>query len=316
MTARLRPIAVVVFAALVVACIATFGISVEALVDSLALCGARCGHGHRFRAAHRAEQDHRAGPRGRARRPDGPRSVGRVDRRRARRGRLLPHRGADLPGRARHGRRQARRVPRRLARRAGDRRALRRLAPGRDSGRSSSSRPRGERRGRWASRSRRSSPAAPWSRCSGATRSWTRGLGKAVAVVALALALLATGCGGGGGEETTVAVPCNDAAFRAQDEELYVTKTAVSNAIGGGGAPGGAAARPPAGAEERSAATSPRHPPCAEDLRSGSPPRSRRRSTSSTRRLRRSRPRRMRRRISPRRCASLRSAQSALIAGQ
>ena len=33
---KLRPIAVVVFAALVVACIATFGLSVEALVDSLA----------------------------------------------------------------------------------------------------------------------------------------------------------------------------------------------------------------------------------------------------------------------------------------
>ena len=33
---RLRPIAAVVFAALVVACIAVFGISVEALVDSLA----------------------------------------------------------------------------------------------------------------------------------------------------------------------------------------------------------------------------------------------------------------------------------------
>lgn len=33
---KLRPIAVVVFAALVVACIATFGVSVEALVDSLA----------------------------------------------------------------------------------------------------------------------------------------------------------------------------------------------------------------------------------------------------------------------------------------
>jgi leader peptidase (prepilin peptidase)/N-methyltransferase len=34
--ARLRPIAVVVFAALVVACVATFGLSVEALVDTLA----------------------------------------------------------------------------------------------------------------------------------------------------------------------------------------------------------------------------------------------------------------------------------------
>jgi hypothetical protein len=37
--------------------------------------------------------------------------------------------------------------------------------------------------------------------------------------------------------ETTVAVPCNDAAFRGQDEELYVTKSAVSNASDGGGAP-------------------------------------------------------------------------------
>ena len=36
MTSRLRPIAVVVFAALVAACITTFGLSVEALVDSLA----------------------------------------------------------------------------------------------------------------------------------------------------------------------------------------------------------------------------------------------------------------------------------------
>ena len=36
MTSRLRLVAVVVFAALVVACITTFGVSVEALVDSLA----------------------------------------------------------------------------------------------------------------------------------------------------------------------------------------------------------------------------------------------------------------------------------------
>ena len=56
-------------------------------------------------------------------------------------------------------------------------------------------------------------------------------MGKPVAVVALGLALLATGCGGGSGGETTTAIPCDDAAFRAQDEELYVTKTAVSNAI-------------------------------------------------------------------------------------
>ena len=58
----------------------------------------------------------------------------------------------------------------------------------------------------------------------------------AVTALVLALVLLATACGDGGGE-TTSAAPCNDAAFRGQDEELYVTKTAVSNANGGGGAP-------------------------------------------------------------------------------
>jgi hypothetical protein len=62
-------------------------------------------------------------------------------------------------------------------------------------------------------------------------------LAKPVVVLALALALLTAGCGGGGGGETTAAVPCNDAAFRDQDEELYVTKTAVSNASDSGGAP-------------------------------------------------------------------------------
>jgi hypothetical protein len=62
-----------------------------------------------------------------------------------------------------------------------------------------------------------------------------------------------------------VAVPCNDAAFRAQDEELYVTKTAVSNAAGGGGAPGTLLldlqrARRALGGYLAA------HPPCAEDL--------------------------------------------------
>jgi hypothetical protein len=90
-------------------------------------------------------------------------------------------------------------------------------------------------------------------------------LDRGVAAVAFALAVLTAGCGGGGGGETTVAVACNDAAFRGQDEELYVTKTAVSNAAGGGTpatllldlqrarrALGGYLAA---------------HPPCAEDLR-------------------------------------------------
>ena len=60
-------------------------------------------------------------------------------------------------------------------------------------------------------------------------------------------------------------MPCNDAAFRAQDEELYVTKTAVSNAIGGGGAPATLLldlqrARKALGGYLAA------HPPCAEDL--------------------------------------------------
>ena len=33
----------------------------------------------------------------------------------------------------------------------------------------------------------------------------------------------------------SLTVACDDAAFRAQDEELYVTETSVSNAIGGQG---------------------------------------------------------------------------------
>jgi len=58
-------------------------------------------------------------------------------------------------------------------------------------------------------------------------------LGRAITVLGAVLALLLAGCGGGGGE-TVSTVPCNDAAFRAEDEELYVTHTTVSNAVGGG----------------------------------------------------------------------------------
>jgi hypothetical protein len=90
-------------------------------------------------------------------------------------------------------------------------------------------------------------------------------LGKTL-VLAFAFALLAAGCGGGeSGGETTVAVPCNDAAFRAQDEELYVTKAAVSNASGGAGAPAILLldlqrARRALGGYLAA------HPPCADDL--------------------------------------------------
>jgi len=94
-------------------------------------------------------------------------------------------------------------------------------------------------------------------------------LGKPVAVVALGLALVVTGCGGGSGEETTTAIPCDDAAFRAQDEELYVTKTAVSNASLGGSGPSSAATlrldlqRARRALGDYLAA----HPPCADDLK-------------------------------------------------
>jgi len=66
-------------------------------------------------------------------------------------------------------------------------------------------------------------------------RSWTGGLGRALTAVALVLAL--AGCGGSGGDDSGSSVSCDDSAFRAQDEELYVTKAAVSNAIGGAGDP-------------------------------------------------------------------------------
>ena len=90
-----------------------------------------------------------------------------------------------------------------------------------------------------------------------------RGSGRPLVV--LVLALVAAGCGGGGGEATTTSVPCSDAGFRAQDEELYVTKTAVANAQGGGD---------PAmllldlqRAERALGGYLDAHPPCAEDLR-------------------------------------------------
>jgi hypothetical protein len=56
-----------------------------------------------------------------------------------------------------------------------------------------------------------------------------------VLLVALALAL-SGGCADGG-DDGAPATTCDDATFRAQDEELYVTKAAVSNAISGGGSP-------------------------------------------------------------------------------
>ena len=60
---------------------------------------------------------------------------------------------------------------------------------------------------------------------------------KGFLVLVLVLVLVLAGCGGGKGVDSGSTVPCDDAAFRGQDEELYVTQAAVSNAIGGGGDP-------------------------------------------------------------------------------
>ena len=80
------------------------------------LRGRRCGHGDRPRAAHRPEPDRRCPRSRRARRPDDPRPVGRMDRLRARRGRILPPPGPRQPRGPRDGGREARGVPGRMAR--------------------------------------------------------------------------------------------------------------------------------------------------------------------------------------------------------
>ena len=105
---------------------------------------------------------------------------------------------------------------------------------------------------------------AAWWHSSSVTRSWTPGLGRADLVLVVALVLVAAGCGGGR-DEQTVTVACNDAAFRAQDEELYVTKTAISNAIGGAGEPA-ALLLDLRRARKALATYLDAHPPCADDL--------------------------------------------------
>jgi len=62
------------------------------------------------------------------------------------------------------------------------------------------------------------------------------GWDRRVAVVLLVAAVVA-GCSGGNDAETGATAPCDDAAFRGQDEELYVVQATISNAIGGGGDP-------------------------------------------------------------------------------
>ena len=66
-------------------------------------------------------------------------------------------------------------------------------------------------------------------------RSWIGGLARRVAGVAGVVVMLLAGCGGGDGKDAVPTAACNDAAFRGQDEELYVARATVSNAVGGSG---------------------------------------------------------------------------------
>jgi hypothetical protein len=78
------------------------------------------------------------------------------------------------------------------------------------------------------------------------------------------LVLVFAGCGRVGDKQTAT-VACNDAAFRAQDEELYVTKTSVSNAIGAAGDPA-TLLLDLRRARKALATYLDAHPPCAADL--------------------------------------------------
>ena len=61
-----------------------------------------------------------------------------------------------------------------------------------------------------------------------------RRTGATLLVLVSALLLLA-GCGEAGDDERASTIPCDDAAFRLQDEELYVSLATIANALGGGG---------------------------------------------------------------------------------
>lgn len=67
-------------------------------------------------------------------------------------------------------------------------------------------------------------------------RSLTRGLGSRFGVAFVVMALV-TGCGGARDTDSASTAPCDDVAFRGQDEELYVVQATITNAVGGGGDP-------------------------------------------------------------------------------
>lgn len=90
-----------------------------------------------------------------------------------------------------------------------------------------------------------------------------RGLARPFVVLVVGLTLLAAGCGGG--SEKTASVPCSDSGFRRQDEELYVTKTVVSNTINSSREPAADLLDLQQGRRALADYLA-AHPPCAEDL--------------------------------------------------
>lgn len=92
-----------------------------------------------------------------------------------------------------------------------------------------------------------------------------RGSGRAIGGALAAFTVLASGCGGGNVGSATD-VPCDDVAFRRQDEELYVVQATISNALGSGGDPATLQLDLRRG---RTALANyiETHPPCAEELK-------------------------------------------------
>jgi hypothetical protein len=89
------------------------------------------------------------------------------------------------------------------------------------------------------------------------------------AALVLAGALLLAGCGGGDDETapaTTSTTPCSDAAFRMQDEELYVAQATAQNAARSGIGPDELTVQLRQGIRALRDRIE-EHPPCAGDLR-------------------------------------------------
>ena len=95
---------------------------------------------------------------------------------------------------------------------------------------------------------------------------WRNTMSLALAL-AFALVAAAAGCGGGDGDDAAPATTtaCSDAAFRMQDEELYVAQTTAQNAARSGIGPDELTVQLRQGIRALRARIE-THPPCADDL--------------------------------------------------